>query len=56
MYIIQLHCNSQGLWILIKTLEKTQGCLEQRCVLRIWHIRYAAKIKKQISLKHLKRR
>ena len=55
MHIIQLHCNSQGLWILIKALEETQGCLKQCRVLRIRHVRYAAEVKRQNSLKILKK-
>jgi len=45
MHIIQLHCNSQGLWILVEAFEETQGCLQQCCVLRIRHVRYTAEVK-----------
>jgi hypothetical protein len=55
MHIIQLHCNSQGLWVLIKALEKIQGCFEQCCVLRIRHVRYTAEVEEQNSLKALKK-
>jgi hypothetical protein len=55
MRIIQLHCDSQGLWVLFKALEEIQGCFEQCCVLRIWHIWYTAEVKKQNSLKTLKK-